>query len=183
MDIRNIKVDSLRSHIGMVMQDTYLFNASIRENLLYAKGDASDEELTAACKAANIHDFIVSLPEGYETIVGNRGIKLSGGEKQRISIARVILKDPGVIILDEATSSLDSVSESLIKSAMEPLLKGRTSFVIAHRLSTVTAADKILVLEHGRIVEAGNHRALLEKGGLYKTLFDKQFRYSELGPQ
>ena len=177
IDIRNITLDSLRSHIGMVMQDTYLFNASIRENLLYAKGDASDEEMKAACMAANIHDYIVSLPENYETIVGNRGIKLSGGEKQRIAIARVILKDPGVIILDEATSSLDSVSESLIKSAMEPLLKGRTSFVIAHRLSTVTAADKILVLDHGRIVEAGNHKELLEKGGLYKTLFDKQFRY------
>jgi len=176
MDIRDIKVDSLRSHIGIVMQDTYLFNASIRENLLYSKTTAADEELFAACKAANIHDLIMSLPENYNTIVGNRGIKLSGGEKQRISIARVILKNPGIIILDEATSSLDSLSEYLIQSAMEPLLKGRTSFVIAHRLSTVMAADRILVMERGHIVQSGKHNELLEQGGLYKDLFNRQFR-------
>lgn len=176
IDIRNIKVDSLRSHIGVVMQDSYLFNASIRENLLYAKNDASFEELLSACKTANIHEFIISLPEGYDTIVGNRGIKLSGGEKQRISIARVILKNPSIIILDEATSSLDSMSEFLIQNAMEPLLKGRTSFVIAHRLSTVIAADKILVMEQGRIVGVGKHNELMEKCGLYKTLYDTQFR-------
>lgn len=175
VDIRDITIDSLRSHIGMVMQETYLFNASIRENLLYAKNNVTDEELADACKAANIHEFILSLPEGYGTIVGNRGIKLSGGEKQRISIARVILKDPRIIILDEATSSLDSVSEYLIQSAIKPLLKGRTSFVIAHRLSTVIAADCILVLERGRIVEAGRHEELLAKNGLYKILYDRQF--------
>ncbi len=175
VDIRNFTVDSLRSHIGMVMQDTYLFNASIKENLLYAKGTATEEELVDACKLANIHDFIMSLADGYETIVGNRGIKLSGGEKQRISIARIILKNPSIIILDEATSSLDSISEHLIQNALEPLLKGRTSFVIAHRLSTVMAADKILVLEHGHIVESGNHKELLERGSLYKVLYDRQF--------
>jgi len=176
IDIRNYTIDSLRSHIGVVMQDTYLFNESIRENLLYAKQNATSEELINACKAANIHDFISSLSDGYDTIVGNRGIKLSGGEKQRISIARVILKNPSIIILDEATSSLDSVSEHLIQTAIEPLLKGRTSFVIAHRLSTVIAADKILVLEHGKIVESGKHDELINIGGIYKTLHDTQFR-------
>lgn len=175
VDIRDISIDSLRSHIGIVMQETYLFNDTIRENLLYAKSSASNEDLIAACKAANIHEFIMTLPEGYDTIVGNRGIKLSGGEKQRISIARVILKNPDIIILDEATSSLDSISEYMIQSAMEPLLKGRTSFVIAHRLSTVMAADNILVLEHGHIVETGKHEELLNRGGLYKALYYRQF--------
>ncbi|MCR3922529.1 MAG: ABC transporter ATP-binding protein/permease [Firmicutes bacterium] len=176
IDTRQISLTSLRAHIGMVMQESYLFNDSIRENLLYAKSDATEEELITACQKANIHDFIITLPDGYNTIVGNRGVKLSGGEKQRIAIARVILKDPSIIILDEATSSLDSLSEQLIQEAMEPLLTGKTSFIIAHRLSTVMAADIILVLENGRIVESGQHVALLQQGGLYKTLYDTQFR-------
>lgn len=178
-DIRDFTTESLRSHIGMVTQDTYLFNASIRENLLYAKSGAGDVELTAACRAAHIHEFITALPEGYETVVGNRGIKLSGGERQRLSIARVILKNPRIIILDEATSSLDSVSEHLIQEAMKPLLSGRTSFVIAHRLSTVMAADMILVVESGVIVETGKHEDLLARGGLYKVHFERQFRRDE----
>jgi len=175
VNIKDIKLESLRSQIGFVTQDTFLFNTTIKENLLYSKPDATDEEIVEACKAAYIHDFIMSLPEGYETVVGERGIKLSGGEKQRISIARTILKNPKIIILDEATSSLDSVSESLIQKAIEPLLKNRTSLVIAHRLSTIMSADLILVLKDGQIVESGPHHELLKKNGLYKELYDKQF--------
>jgi ATP-binding cassette subfamily B protein len=158
------------------MQEPYLFNDTIEANLRYGKKDASEEEIVNACKAAYIHDFIMTLPEGYKTIVGNRGIKLSGGEKQRISIARVILKNPSIIILDEATSSLDSISETFIQKAMVPLLKGRTSFVIAHRLSTVLAADQILVMNKGQIVERGNHEELLKIEGVYKELYDTQFK-------
>lgn len=176
IDIRDMTIQSLRRQIGIVMQEPYLFNGSIRENLLYGKKDAAEDELITACKAAYIHDFIMSLPDKYDTIVGNRGIKLSGGEKQRVSIARVILKNPSIIILDEATSSLDSVSEEYIQKAMVPLLKGRTSFVIAHRLSTILAADKILVMESGNIVESGKHEELLKKEGLYKDLYDTQFK-------
>ena len=159
----------------MVSQDTYLFNGTIRENLLYAKPDATQEELEAACKAAFIHDFIVSQPEGYETSVGNRGLKLSGGEKQRLSIARVILKNPTILILDEATSALDSISESAIQDALEMLMKDRTSIVIAHRLSTIMEADKILALSDGVIAQCGKHEELIEQGGIYKQLFDTQF--------
>jgi ABC-type multidrug transport system fused ATPase/permease subunit len=148
-NIKDLDLQFLRKNVGMVTQESYLFNASIRENLLYAKSDATDEELVQACKEANIHDYISSLPNGYDTVVGNRGVKLSGGEKQRISIARVILKDPKFLILDEATSSLDSISESLIQEALEPLIKTRTSLVIAHRLSTIMMADEILVLDQG----------------------------------
>ncbi len=176
IDVRSITLNSLRSHIGIVMQEPYLFNASIKDNLRYAKENASNEEMIAACKAAYIHDFIQSLPESYDTIVGNRGIKLSGGEKQRLSIARVILKDPKIIILDEATSSLDSVSEAYIQKAMGPLLIGRTSIVIAHRLSTVLMADKILVLEKGKLIEQGKHQELLDLNGLYATLYETQFK-------
>ena len=176
VDIRDLDVHCLRKNVGVVTQDSYLFNGTIRENLLYAKGDASDAELIQACKEANIHDFIESLPQGYDSMVGNRGVKLSGGEKQRLSIARVILKDPRLLILDEATSSLDSISESLIQEAIDPLLHKRTSLVIAHRLSTVMAADKILVVQDGRIVEEGAHRELLENGGTYKKLYDTQFQ-------
>ncbi|MCL1804320.1 MAG: ABC transporter ATP-binding protein/permease [Eubacteriaceae bacterium] len=175
-DIRDLDLTWLRSNIGLVTQDTYLFNGTIRENLLYANFEATDEELIRACKEANIHDFIDSLPDKYETQVGNRGIKLSGGERQRLSIARVILKDPGLIILDEATSSLDSISESLIQDAIEPLLKGKTSLVIAHRLSTIMACDEILVISEGALVERGTHSKLLELNGVYRMLYETQFR-------
>ncbi|WP_235832941.1 ABC transporter ATP-binding protein [Gottfriedia acidiceleris] len=174
-DIREFTLESLRSHIGLVTQDSYLFNGTIKENLLYASPDSSDEEITNACKAAYIHDFIMDLPNGYETIVGNRGIKLSGGEKQRISIARVLLKNPEIIILDEATSSLDTLSEFYIQSAIQGLLKNKTSIVIAHRLSTIMAADHIIVLKDGQIVEEGKNEELLMQNGLYKELYNKQF--------
>jgi ATP-binding cassette, subfamily B, bacterial len=175
-DLRDVTIESLRRHIGMVTQDTYLFNDSIRNNLLFAKPDASEKELFAVCKTANIYNMITSLPEGFDTTVGDRGIKLSGGEKQRISIARVLLKNPQIVILDEATSALDSVSESLIQSAIKPLLKGRTSLVIAHRLSTIMAADCIYVIKRGRVVEQGTNEELLLLNGEYKNLYDKQFR-------
>lgn len=176
VDVRKFELGYLRKNIGVVSQDTYLFNGTIRENLLYAKEDATEAQLDAACRAANIYDFIDRLPERYDTLVGNRGLKLSGGEKQRISIARVILKDPKILILDEATSSLDSVSESQIQSALDGLMKGRTSLVIAHRLSTVLAADKIMVLDNGVISESGTHDELLEKSGRYRELYETQFR-------
>jgi ATP-binding cassette, subfamily B, bacterial len=176
VDIRNVTLESLRRNIGIVMQEPYLFNQSIKDNLLYSKSDASDEELVSACKAAYIHDFIMTLPNKYDTVVGNRGIKLSGGEKQRLSIARVILKDPKIIILDEATSSLDSVSEEYIQKAMDPLMIGRTSIVIAHRLSTVLKADNIIVVEDGKIEETGKHEDLLKRDGLYSKLYETQFK-------
>lgn len=174
-DIRSFTLESLRSQIGLVTQDTYLFNGTIRENLMYANDNATEDELIAACRAAYIHDFITGLPEGYDTVVGNRGIKLSGGEKQRISIARVLLKNPPIIIMDEATSSLDTVSEYYIQQAMRVLLMNKTSIVIAHRLSTIMAADKILVVEAGAIAEEGTHDTLLKKNGVYKDLYNKQF--------
>ncbi|MHB1454509.1 MAG: ABC transporter ATP-binding protein [Saccharofermentanales bacterium] len=175
-DIRKVTLESLRKQIGIVTQDTYLLNTTIRNNLLFSKEDAGEDEIIAACRAANIHDLIASLPEGYDTLVGERGIKLSGGEKQRLSIARALLKDPRIVILDEATSALDSVSESLIQEAIGPLLEGRTSLVIAHRLSTIMAADCIYVVENGRIAEFGTHEELLVMSGLYKELCEKQFR-------
>jgi len=175
-DIREVTVESLRRQIGVVTQDTYLFNASIRQNLLFSNPQAEEDEVFNACKTANIHEMITSLPDGYETVVGERGIKLSGGEKQRIAIARVLLKNPRIVILDEATSALDSVSESLIQNAIEPLLKGRTSLVIAHRLSAIMAADCIYVVDGGRIVEQGTHKQLLSFKGVYKNLCDKQFK-------
>ena len=175
VDVRDMDLHWLRSQIGMVSQDTYLFNGTIRENLLYAKEDATDEELVAACKAAAIHDFIVAQPNGYDTEVGNRGLKLSGGEKQRLSIARVILKDPKILILDEATSALDSISEAAIQDALDYIMKDRTSIVIAHRLSTIMSADKILVLADGRIAQCGTHDQLLQEGGVYRHLFETQF--------
>ena len=175
VDVRQIDLEYLRSQIGFVTQDTYLFNGTIRDNLLYAKPDATEEEIVAACKAASIHEFIVSQPEGYLTQVGNRGLKLSGGEKQRISIARVILKNPAILLLDEATSALDSISESAIQDALEMLMQDRTSIVIAHRLSTIMAADKILALSDGVIAQCGTHDELIEQGGVYRTLYDTQF--------
>ena len=175
-DVRDFDLSFLRSNVGVVTQETYLFNGTIKENLLYAKEDATDEEIIAACKNANIHDFIVSQPDGYNTMVGNRGLKLSGGEKQRLSIARVILKDPKILILDEATSALDSISETAIQDALELLMKGRTSIVIAHRLSTILKADSILVVKDGVIAEQGDHDSLLALGGIYKELYETQFR-------
>jgi len=175
-DLRDLTLDTLAQQIGMVTQETYLFNDTIRANLLYAKTDATDAEIEAACRAANIHDFIADLPDGYDTIVGNRGYRLSGGEKQRIAIARVILKDPRILVLDEATSSLDSRSEALIQEALQRIMRGRTSIVIAHRLSTILAADVILVMDGGRVVEQGTHAELLAQGGLYATLYETQFR-------
>lgn len=175
-DIRDVTLESLRKQIGIVIQEPYLFNDTIEENLRYGKKDATEGEIVEACKAAYIHDFIMTLPNRYKTIVGNRGVKLSGGEKQRVSIARVILRDPSIIILDEATSSLDSISEMYIQKAMIPLLKDRTSFVIAHRLSTVLAADQIFVIENGAIAESGNHEELIRKEGLYQKIYKTQFK-------
>ncbi len=176
IDLRNIRLKELSRIIGMVTQETYLFHDTIRANLLYADPTASNADLTAACEAANLMDFITVLHDGFETIVGERGYRLSGGEKQRVAIARAILKNPRILILDEATSSLDSRSESLIQTALRPLLAGRTSFVIAHRLSTILAADVILVMDAGMIVEQGTHTDLLNLDGLYADLYNTQFQ-------
>lgn len=176
IDVRRLDLGFLRRNVGVVTQDTYLFNSTVRENLLYAKPEATQEELVQACKKANIHDFIINQPNQYDTPVGNRGLKLSGGEKQRLSIARVLLKDPAVVIFDEATSSLDSISENLIRQAIDPMIASRTSIIIAHRLSTILAADEILVLKDGQITERGVHDDLVSKGGLYTELYETQFR-------
>ncbi len=180
-DLRDVSLESLSAQIGMVTQETYLFHDSIRTNLLYAKLDASQQELEAAAQAANIHDFVRDLPQGYDTIVGERGYRLSGGEKQRIALARVILKNPRVLVLDEATSSLDSESEALIQEALKRVMAGRSSIVIAHRLSTILAADLILVMDRGHIVERGTHGELLQRGGLYAHLYETQFHRQEGG--
>lgn len=184
-DLRDVTQKSLVSAIGMVTQETFLFHDTIKANLLYARPDATDADIEEACQAANIHHFIAGLPDGYETVVGERGYRLSGGEKQRIAIARVILKDPRLLVLDEATSSLDSQSEALIQEALERIMQGRTSLVIAHRLSTILAADVILVMDRGRLVEQGYgsetrsaHEELLAQGGLYANLYQTQFRYT-----
>ena len=176
IDVRDMDLTYLREQIGVVTQDTYLFNGTIRENLLYAKEDATEEELMEACRVASIHEFITRQPEGFDTIVGNRGLKLSGGEKQRISIARIVLKNPKILILDEATSALDSISENAIQKALEVLMKNRTSIVIAHRLSTILNANKIVVISDGKVAEIGTHESLLKKEGIYKDLYDTQFK-------
>ena len=179
IDVRNWDLETLRSEVGIVSQETYLFNGTIRENLLYAKPNATQEEMEIACKKANIHSFITSLEHGYDTEVGNRGLKLSGGEKQRLSIARVLLKDPWILIFDEATSALDSISEKAIQEAIEPLMEERTSLLIAHRLSTILKADEILVVEDGRIVERGTHQSLLAQNGAYTELYNTQFKVEQ----
>lgn len=175
-DVRSLRLSDLRSAIGMVPQETTLFGGTIRENISYGKLDATDEEIKAVAGAAHAHEFVSEFPDGYETIVGERGVKLSGGQRQRIAIARALLKDPAILILDEATSSLDSESERLVQDALETLMQGRTTFVIAHRLSTVRRADKIVVLDAGRIIEEGTHEELMTNRGLYKQLYDTQFR-------
>jgi ATP-binding cassette subfamily B protein len=175
-DLREVTLDSLSSAIGMVTQENYLFHDTIRTNLTYAKTEATQAEIEAAARAANIHNFIMDLPDGYDTIVGERGYRLSGGEKQRIALARVILKDPRILVLDEATSHLDSESEALIQEALKRVMAGRTSIVIAHRLSTILAADQILVIDRGQIVERGTHEELIALGGLYSQLYETQFR-------
>jgi ATP-binding cassette, subfamily B, bacterial len=180
IDVRGIKLASLGEIIGMVTQETYLFNTTIRQNLRYGKADATQEEIEAAAKAAFIHDRIVEMADGYDTVVGERGYRMSGGEKQRLAIARVILKDPRILILDEATSSLDTTSERLVQEALRPLMRGRTTLAIAHRLSTILAADVIFVIDRGRIGEQGTHAELLREGGLYATLYEQQFHGGEV---
>jgi ATP-binding cassette subfamily B protein len=175
-DLKTVTLASLAENIGMVTQETYLFYDTIRANLLYARPEATEDQMIAAAQAANIHDFIVSLPDGYDTVVGERGYRLSGGERQRVAIARVILKDPRILVLDEATSHLDSLSEALIQDALQHVMQGRTSLVIAHRLSTILAADLILVMDSGHLVEQGTHAELLTRGGLYASLYETQFR-------
>ena len=176
IDVRKIDLTFLRKSIGVVSQETYLFNGTIRENLLYAKEDATEEEMIEACRKANIYDFIEAQETGLDTMVGNRGLKLSGGEKQRISIARVLLKNPALLIFDEATSALDSISESKIQEAIDPIIEERTSILIAHRLSTILAADEILVVKDGEIVERGQHKDLVKLGGVYTELYNTQFK-------
>jgi ATP-binding cassette, subfamily B, bacterial len=180
LDVRSIKLESLGEIIGMVTQETYLFHTSVRENLLYGKPDATQEEMEAAARAAFIHDRIMEMPDRYETVVGERGYRLSGGEKQRLAIARVVLKDPRILILDEATSSLDTTSERLVQAALDPLMKGRTTIAIAHRLSTILSADVIFVVDRGRIVERGTHAELLAREGLYARLYQQQFHGGEV---
>lgn len=179
-DVRSLTQESIIDDIGIVSQETYLFHATIRENLLYAKPDATDDELIAACTAANIHHIIAGFERGYDTVVGERGYRLSGGEKQRIAIARVLLKDPPVLLLDEATSALDTVSERVVQEALDEAARGRTVLSIAHRLSTVMGADMIHVLDAGRIIESGTHAELLAAGGLYAELAAQQVAASRI---
>ena len=177
-NLRDIQLASLRRQIAVVLQDSFLFNNTVAQNLLYGKPDATEDELIEAARTANAYDFITKLSEGFDTELGERGVKLSGGQKQRLALARAILADPKILILDEATSSVDAEAEYLIQQALERVLKGRTALVIAHRLSTIRNADKILVLDAGRIVEAGNHTELMERGGLYSRLYQRQMELS-----
>ena len=178
-EIRTLTLESLRKNIGIVQQDVYLFNASIKDNILYGRLDATDEEVIEAAKRANIHDYIMSLPKGYDSMVGERGVRLSGGQKQRLSIARVFLKNPPILILDEATSALDNTTEILIQEALDELCVGRTTLVVAHRLSTIKNADEIAVIADGRIAEQGTHEELLAKNGIYSGLYSLQFRAND----
>lgn len=178
-EIRDIKTESLRKNIGIVQQDVYLFNASIKDNILYGRLDADDDEVIEAAKRANIHDYITSLENGYDTVIGERGVRLSGGQKQRLSIARVFLKNPSILILDEATSALDNTTEILIQRALDELCKGRTTIVVAHRLSTIKNADEIAVISEGRVIEKGTHSQLIEQNSVYKELYELQFRENQ----
>ena len=181
-DVRDVTLQSIADAIGVVSQDPHLFHDTVGANLRYARPDATDAEVVAACKAARIHDVIAALPDGYETLVGERGYRMSGGEKQRLAIARVLLKRPAIVVLDEATAHLDSESEAHIQEALATALAGRTSIVIAHRLSTIAAADQILVLDAGRIVERGRHDELLAAGGLYQELYETQYARTSPSP-
>jgi ABC-type multidrug transport system fused ATPase/permease subunit len=182
-DLRQVQIKSLRQQIAVVLQDTFLFNATVRENLLYGKPEANEEEMIAAAKAAHAHDFTMALPQGYDTEIGERGVKLSGGQKQRLALARAILANPRILILDEATSSVDAEAEYLIQQALDEVLKGRTALVIAHRLSTIRNADKIIALEEGRIREIGDHHELLARGGLYSQLYQRQLELAASGAE
>ena len=179
-DIRDLTQSSLRQHVGVVPQETLLFGGSIRENILYGKLDADEEELIAAARSANAHDFITALPKAYDTIVGERGVKLSGGQRQRVAIARALLKNPAVLLLDEATSSLDNESEQLVQDALGKLMQNRTTLIIAHRLSTVRIAHRIAVIDAGRLTELGTHEQLIAQQGLYAKLYEMQFREADL---
>ena len=176
--IYDVKLESLRNNIGMVQQDVFLFTGTIKENILYGNMNATDEEVINACKMANIHDFIMEQKDGYDTFIGERGVKLSGGQKQRISIARVFLKNPKILILDEATSALDNTTEYMIQKSLEKLCKGRTTIVVAHRLSTIRNADEIVVLTDNGIEEIGSHKELMKKDGIYKNLYDSSIKLS-----
>ncbi len=182
VDVRDMPIADLRGQLGIVSQDTVLFHDTVRANIAYGRPEATDEEIERAARAAHAHDFVVEMPDGYETVVGERGTELSGGQRQRIAIARAILRDPPILIFDEATSALDTESERLVQAAIERLLEGRTVLVIAHRLSTVQRADQILVLDRGRVVERGTHAELLAAGGLYRHLYELQFEDSEPRP-
>ena len=178
-NVNDITFESLRKNIGIVQQDVFLFDGTIKENILYGDPTASDERVIDAAKKANIHDFVMGLDNGYDTNIGERGVRLSGGQKQRISIARAFLKDPAMLILDEATSALDNTTEIAIQRSLDKLCKGRTTIIVAHRLSTVKNADEIAVIEDGKVIEKGTHKELMEKGGVYKKLYDLQFREDE----
>ena len=179
-DINNLTLDSIRRNIGIVQQDVFLFNGTIRDNILYGRLDATEEEVIEAAKRANIHDYVMSLEKGYDTEIGERGVRLSGGQKQRLSIARVFLKDPAILILDEATSALDNTTEIMIQQALDELCKGRTTIVVAHRLSTIKRANSIAVIDQGRIIEQGTHEELMAQNGTYKNLYSLQFRDTDM---
>jgi subfamily B ATP-binding cassette protein MsbA len=183
VDVRELRLADLRGAVGLVPQEPALFSGTVRENIAYGRPGAAAEEIETAARVAHAHEFIVRLPQGYDSVVGERGVKLSGGQRQRIAIARAVLKNPAVLILDEATSNLDTESERLIEDAMEKLLAGRTTLIIAHRLSTVRRADRLVVLDHGRIVEEGTHAELLTRGGLYARLYQRQFRDDLVGSE
>lgn len=182
VDIRDVTLESLRRNVGIVQQDVFLFTATIRENIAYGNPQASTEEVVRAARVAQLHDFVTSLPDGYETWVGERGITLSGGQRQRLAIARTLLLDPPILVLDDSTSSVDPETEQEIQRALAEVMKGRTTFVIAHRLSTVQGADQVLVLDGGEIVERGSHQELFTKGGLYRQIYDLQLRTHAVSP-